>query len=255
MRLPDGRVVPRVLHTMLWVPPGAGPFPLVVFAHGFDITPAPYAAMLRWWAHAGFVVAAPVFPRTSPGAPGGPDEGDLVNQPGDLSAVITWLIRASRARTGAFHHLVDPHAVAVAGQSDGAITALLSSVHRGYRDRRVRAGLILSGAVLSSLPGYAFGPGGPPLLVAQGTADRTNLPRYGYGVFDDAVSAREPAFLLRLLGAGHLPPYTTEQPELGVVQRVTTDFLRVYLTHTPGALPALERDGDVAGVAALTARP
>lgn len=42
-----------------------GPFPLVVFAHGFNITPAPYARLLQAWARAGYVVAAPIFPLTN----------------------------------------------------------------------------------------------------------------------------------------------------------------------------------------------
>ncbi|HLY83662.1 MAG TPA: hypothetical protein VKQ71_11785, partial [Acidimicrobiales bacterium] len=40
-----------------------GPFPLIVFAHGYDSSPAVYAALLHAWASAGYVVAAPEFPR------------------------------------------------------------------------------------------------------------------------------------------------------------------------------------------------
>jgi len=42
----------------------AGPFPLVVFAHGYQLGPDTYARLLRAWARAGYVVAAPAFPRT-----------------------------------------------------------------------------------------------------------------------------------------------------------------------------------------------
>jgi predicted dienelactone hydrolase len=59
----------------------SGPFPLVVFGHGFDNTPVPYARMLQAWARAGYVVAAPVFPLGNADAPGGADESDIVNQP------------------------------------------------------------------------------------------------------------------------------------------------------------------------------
>src|SRR5437764_796260 len=71
---------PRVLTTSVWYPaaPG-GPFPLVVFAHGYNVTPAPYAGLLQSWARAGYVVAAPTLPLTNPGAGGGPD-AEVVQQ-------------------------------------------------------------------------------------------------------------------------------------------------------------------------------
>jgi predicted dienelactone hydrolase len=53
---------------------GARPFPLIVFGHGFAVTPRPYSQLLRAWARAGYVVAAPVFPLENANAPGGPDE-------------------------------------------------------------------------------------------------------------------------------------------------------------------------------------
>ena len=38
-----------------------GPFPLIVFGHGFDVTPSVYARLLQAWTRAGYVVASPVF--------------------------------------------------------------------------------------------------------------------------------------------------------------------------------------------------
>ncbi len=55
--------------------------PLIVFGHGFAVTPAYYWRLLRSWAQAGYVVAAPVFPLENQHAPGGPNEADLANQP------------------------------------------------------------------------------------------------------------------------------------------------------------------------------
>jgi predicted dienelactone hydrolase len=97
----------------------AGPFPLIVFGHGFAVTPHPYAALLQAWARAGYVVAAPIFPLENAHAPGGPNESDLVNEPGDVSVVISGMHDASRVRGGFFSGLVDRHRVAVGGQSDG----------------------------------------------------------------------------------------------------------------------------------------
>ena len=102
IRLPDGAVVPRRVVTVIRYPLHvAGPFPLIVFGHGFAVTPAPYAALLRTWAAAGFVVAAPIFPLGNAHAPGGPDEADIVNQPSDMSLVIT------RLETGRLGGLID----------------------------------------------------------------------------------------------------------------------------------------------------
>ena len=102
----------------------AEPFPLVVFGHGFTLTPAPYSRLLEAWARAGFVVAAPRFPLENAQAPGGPDESDLINQPADMSFVISKLLSASSRPGGQLQGLIDPQRIAVSGHSDGGETAL-----------------------------------------------------------------------------------------------------------------------------------
>src|SRR6185312_663867 len=64
----------RQLPTTIWYPSdGGGPYPLVMFAHGFAVTPASYGALLSRIAAAGYVVAAPTYPLLS-GQPAGPTE-------------------------------------------------------------------------------------------------------------------------------------------------------------------------------------
>ena len=225
----------------------SGPFPLVVFGHGFDSSPQVYARLLQAWASAGYVVAAPVFPRSNRDAPGGADESDIVNQPADMSFVITQVLAASAAAHGILSGLVDPHEVAVAGQSDGAATALATAYDTRYLDRRVDAAVILSGAEI--MPGRYFRGSNPPLLATQGTDDKVNLPKYTNQFFR---AAHTPKFLLRLLGARHIGPYTDEQPQLGVVERVTLAFLGRYLKRLPGTRAQLWLAGDRPGVARLT---
>jgi dienelactone hydrolase len=245
------RPTPRRLVTVVRYPEGTiGPVGLVVFGHGYAVTPAYYFRLLRTWAAAGYVVAAPVFPLSNLHAPGGPDEADIVNQPRDMSFVITRLLAVSAGHSGPLAGLIDPSRIAVAGQSDGAETALAVASASDYRDRRVKAAVILSGAEMSA--GRYFAPGTPPLLATQGTADPLNRPHYTYAYF---AAARRPKFLLKLLGAGHLPPYTYEQPQLGIVERVTIDFLNRYLDGDDGAADKLAGDGDVPGVSTLIARP
>jgi fermentation-respiration switch protein FrsA (DUF1100 family) len=231
-----------------------GPFPLIVFGHGFAVTPAPYAALLRAWAAAGYVVAAPVFPLENAGAPGGPNESDLVNQPRDMSFLITQLLAAGASRTGFLSGLIARHEIAVSGQSDGGETALGVAYDRYFLDPRIAAVVILSGAKIPGVGGFDFTRPGPPpaLLATQGTADTINPPSFTSAFYDVAPA---PKYLLTLFGAGHLPPYTDEQPQLGVVERVSLAFLDHYLKHAGGGAARLERAGDVSGVSSLSASP
>ncbi len=78
-----------------------GPYPLIVFSHGLGASPSAYQGLLVRWAAAGYVVAAPAFPKTNTAATGGIDPGDFANQPADVSAVISGTLKtARRAATG-----------------------------------------------------------------------------------------------------------------------------------------------------------
>ena len=227
----------------------AGPFPLVVFGHGFAVTPRPYAALLQAWTRAGYVVAAPIFPLENAHAPGGPNESDLVNQPRDMSVVISGMLAASRIRGGFLDDLVDRHRIAVSGQSDGGETALAVAYDENFIDRRVDAAVILSGAKLPGVGGFTFPAPSPPLLATQGTADTINPPVFTHEFFDVAP---RPKYLLTMFGAPHLGPYTDEQPQLGVVERVSIAFLDRYLKGMRGALARMFRAGDVRGVSQVS---
>jgi dienelactone hydrolase len=233
-------------------PPAPGEHPLIVFAHGFDVTPAPYARLLQSWARAGFVVAAPQFPLTVPGAPGGPDEADVVEQPRDVSFVISSLLAMSSSGGDPLSGMLDPQRIAVAGHSDGAETALAVAYSRRYRDPRVRAAAVLSGAEMSNIGGYDFTDATVPLLAAQGTRDSFNEPRYTRAYFK---AAPNPKYLLWLLHAGHLPPYSYQAPYLGVVERVTTAFFELCLDGEAAAVRRMDASGDVAGVSSLVSDP
>jgi dienelactone hydrolase len=266
--LPNGTIEPRTLLTYVRYPalgaPGRtdllnapaaradGPFPLIIFGHGFAVTPDLYQRLLQSWARAGYVVAAPVFPLENANAPGGPDESDLTNQPADMSFVISRMLAASSAGSGPFAGLVDPTQIAVTGQSDGGDTALAVAYDPTYRDPRVSAAVILSGAEIPGIGGFAFPAGSPPLLATQGTADTDNPPSATNAFFN---IAQRPKYLLKLLGAEHLPPYSDQQPQLGIVERVTIAFFDGYLKHMAGALRRLVSLGSVPGTASLLAEP
>jgi len=266
--LPDGTLIPRTLTTFVRYPArgargagertGATParatggFPLIVFGHGFAVTPAIYDPLMRAWARAGFVVAAPVFPLANAHAPGGPDEADLVNQPADMSFVISSMLAASGAGQGVLAGMVDPSRVAVAGQSDGGDTALAVAYDPRVRDPRVGAAVILSGAEIPFTSSFHFPDAGPALLATQGTADTINPPSMTEAFF---AAAPRPKYLLWLTGAEHLPPYTDGQPWLGIVERVSIAFLQRYLEHRPIGVRRLQRLGSASGSSSLEAQP
>lgn len=221
----------RPVTTVFWYPPardGSGPFPLIVFGHGFASRPSWYRRLLHGWAEAGYVVAAPVFPLGNANAPGGPNESDIVNQPGDMSFVITRVLAASASPKSAFYGLVDPEKIAVAGQSDGAMTAFGAAYETPFFDDRIRAALVLSGAILG--PHSWVEHTGVPLLAVQGKADKVNPPIYARRLF---WSVRRPKFFLLLKGAGHLTPYTVPGPTFATVMNTTVAFLDHYLGEGP----------------------
>jgi fermentation-respiration switch protein FrsA (DUF1100 family) len=195
------------------------------------------------------VVAAPVFPLENAHAPGGPDESDLVNQPRDVSVVISGMLAGNDEARALLRGMIAPRRIAVSGQSDGGETALAVAYDRFYRDPRVGAAVILSGALI---PGSGSLLPGPPLLATQGTADTVNDPRNTYAFFD---IARRPKYLLRLIRAPHLPPYTIQQPQLTIVERVTIAFLDRYLKGARDGLDRMRAAGDRRGLATLVAAP
>jgi fermentation-respiration switch protein FrsA (DUF1100 family) len=251
IKLPHGKREPRPVTTDIWYPPardGSGPFPLVVFGHGFASTPATYVRLLRAWARAGYVVAAPIFPLGNANAPGGPDEQDIVNQPADMSFVVTRLIALSGNGSSSLYGLVDSTRIAFAGQSDGAMTAFAGAYERPWRDPRVDAALVFSGAILG--PKRYVEHDKVPLLAVQGTADKVNPEKYALDLFR---AAGKPKFLLLLHGAGHLPPYTQPGARLAEVERVSRAFLGHYLGDGP--LSAIKRAAHRLASASLTSDP
>jgi predicted dienelactone hydrolase len=218
---------------------GGGPFPLIVFAHGLGADPLDYQSLLSYWAAAGFVVAAPQFPLTSDHTPGGTDEGDVVNQPGDISFVITSVLKEAATAGDPLSGLVDSHEIGAAGHSNGAITTLALAADTCCLDRRIKAAEILAGDEVSFPGGHFDFATAPPLLLVHGTADALLPYPQAIAIYNQA---RGPKALLTIKGGSHESAAGFSAPSAASVRRTTTDFFAAYVAGDRAALNRFPTD-------------
>jgi dienelactone hydrolase len=229
-------------------PPGAGTFPLVVFAPGYLQCGAVYSDLLTQWASAGYVVAVINFPQTNCQT-ANPNESDLINQPLDVATVIGQLEGLSRQAQSPLAGLIDDSRVAVAGHSDGGDTVAAMAAMSCCRYRGLRAVVVLAGAEWPAFTGNWFGAPTPPMLFVQGAADTINPPAASLQLYQaDSTGIR---YYLNLYGAQHLVPYEGDQPPEPIVAQVTIDFLDQYLASSGDETSAMASAGNVSGVAHL----
>lgn len=223
-----------------------GPYPLFEFSHGFTANGPVYEqALLAQIASHGYVVAAPTFPLSSGGAPGGPRITDYSNQPADVSFVITQMLRASHGR-GRLHRLIDQHEIGVGGHSLGAITTIGLTANSCCLDHRIDAAIPVSGVELPFGTGTWTYPKLPRLFI-HGDEDRTVPVAGSTNAF---AHAGAPKFLLTLLNAPHTPFIGTWKTP--IIDTVVA-FLDRYLKHDHRAIRRMDSAGNVPGVATLQA--
>lgn len=249
-----------------WAPPSRGrtPYPVIVFAEGYNVAPDVYAPMLDTWVRAGFVVVSPVFPDTSRAAVaaqhGTQTEADEFNQPADVAFVVDQIVAAANGEpisgVGFLKGLINPSALALAGQSDGAdtIAALLyNQVYSANLESlavQPRAVALLSGAEWTRPQDYyAAGTDGPAALVVQSAADACNVPSDSAQLYNLVDSAK---WYQALDTAPHLAPYVGLGNAAPVVDAVTTDFFRLELEPGTTSAASLQSAGDVKGVSQVT---
>ena len=239
---PGGPVTPAA-------PPAtdAGPFPLIVFSHGFTATgPAYGESLLHALAARGYVVAAPTFPLSSATAPGGPTL-DYQNQPGDVSFVIDEMLKANRS-DDALNGLIAPKQIGAMGHSLGAVTTFGATYNTAGRDPRIKAAVPMSGIQLPFAGGRWTWPA-TPLLLIHGDQDDTGPYVGSARAFG---KAKPPKFLLRLLGAPH---NLFTAPWIEPLVRTTDNFFDRYLRGDNAALKRMKRSGNVPTVSRLIADP
>ena len=218
----------RPIPVTVWYPSdrSQGPYPLVMFAHGFAVDPGFYSQLLSRIASAGYVVAAPTFPILS-GRPAGPSDqvgwNDLF---GDLHFATSSVLSASATGDPFIGGLVDGNRIAVAGHSDGALLAFGDGFEAFRNDPRVRA--VISYAALLSEPGAVYQPNGRAFLHFASDNDEYN--DFGTTVAWDHANLAAPSWTVGLWNASHAPPYTDPgDPHFDLVVRTTVDFLDVQL--------------------------
>ncbi|MEI7623985.1 MAG: hypothetical protein WCJ88_10555 [Actinomycetes bacterium] len=198
--------------------PAYVPAPLVLFAHGYDISTERYASLLHDIAAAGFVVAAPEFPMSSTVYDGAPDEGDIPDQARDLSFLISAMTGPESPPQLSKMMLAGP--VGVIGHSDGAVTALLASFAPRYADSRIGAVVAVSGD-FDTFGGAWFTTNDPPLLAIHGEYDEINP-----FASSELLVENDPgeAMLVGVMGASHLGAVTDPDVVPSVAQLISFNF-------------------------------
>ncbi|MBT4521438.1 MAG: hypothetical protein HOC23_15675 [Halieaceae bacterium] len=137
----------RSMEGTVWHPGSAdkGPYPLIVYSHGFTSNRMGGAYLAEQLASLGYVVVAVNYPLTNFEAPGGPNVKDVVNQPADISFLIDTLIEASKTSGEVLEGMVDETRIGVTGISLGGMTTTLVSFHPDMRDPRIGAALSIAG--------------------------------------------------------------------------------------------------------------
>lgn len=137
----------RELDGVVWHPASdrEGPYPLVVYSHGFTSNRDGGGYIQEFLASHGYVVVAVNYPLTNMNAPGGPSVKDVVNQPADVSFLIDSLLVQSATEGHMLEGMIDPDRIGVTGISLGGLTSTLAAFHPDWADERIAASLSIAG--------------------------------------------------------------------------------------------------------------
>ncbi|MGA2529192.1 MAG: hypothetical protein ABSG36_08530 [Acidimicrobiales bacterium] len=243
-----------------------GPYPVVVFAHGYDVDPGTYRALLVSWAEAGFVVVAPFFPDTSRPAVaaqhGVDTEGDIFNQPADVAFVVSQVVKAAdrspSTRIGYLDGMMNPARIILAGQSDGgaSVAALMydhayAAVRASMAAKPVAVALLSADEFLRAVDSYsAPSGGGPPVLVVQSLTDACNDPANSALLYNMLKGSTK--WFLAIDNATHLGPYAGLGAAASVVEQATVAFFDLAIAKPKASPSVLHQKGERPGLSTIT---
>jgi hypothetical protein len=220
-----------------------GPWPVVIFAGGYNTNFPVYHDVIHHLAEAGFVVAMPLFPLATAGGP--LNENDLVSEPGDITFVLNQVIAAG----GLLHGMADASHVALIGHSDGAEAVLGAAYLPGQVDARAR--VVIAGAAAGILLGnHGSSDVAHDVMVIQGTADTVNAPSAADRLY---ATTGSPKSYLQLIGAPHQDPWSTSDQWHGVIEAAMVDWLDAWFPnqYSASAAARLGHDANVAGTSVI----
>jgi predicted dienelactone hydrolase len=239
----------RTLVTTIAYPTGTRrPLPLVLLAHGANGNPNKFTQLIDTWARAGYVVVAPLFPRSSD--TGGNLVGDYVEQPADLSFVLDHVVRMNRGKTSPLRGRIDPDHIGLAGLSLGGFTTYGTVFNSCCRDGRVDAAILMS-AVFGPFPSGTYDFRSVPTLLLHGDAD---------GLYPHSVNAypqlAAPKWFVTIQGGTHAFPFE-DTPEASdeLVKTVTVAFWDRSLKGERRAAQEIVDAVDTSGLATLQREP
>ena len=176
-----------------------------------------------------------------------------MNQPRDMSYVITRLLDLSAEPNDLFSGLLDPHEIAAAGHSDGGDTGRRARgqrlLHRSPADGR--RGALRGGVAPDARTVLPAGGARGRRRCCSSRAAPTRSTRRGRAWNCTRPHPTRARYYLDLLGADHVTPYTGTNPVERLVARVTLAFFNRYVLGQAGALATMTREGNVSGAAVL----
>jgi predicted dienelactone hydrolase len=235
--------IERVLPTDVYVPDSSTPRPLIMFSHGYHGAPRKFTQLFEAWARAGYMVAAPQFPMTADRGEPYDSVGDFVNQPEDISFVLTQLI------DGPLGSRVDSERVGAAGLSLGGATTYGLIESPCCRDDRIKAAAVFDAVRIPIQE--PFEKNRIPLLIAHIDSDLAAPYETAQQAYAESAP---PKWLLTFSGGIHAEAYeNTPSPHDETATQTSIDFFDLTLLGDESARARLLENGDNPGESSIVA--
>lgn len=214
---------PSSMGVLVIYPRSAGPFPLIIFSHGYGSDAEIYEPFLEEVARLGYVVAGPDYPGTR-----------YTDHPGQISRVIDAF---SAPQIGLPRGLVDSRHIGVMGHSLGGTDVYGVTYNSCCRDPRIAAAITIEGALLP-FPGGHYDWRRTPLLVVLDDDDPLIPYATGHQVLRSFTTN---AYLLTIHGGMHAGGMDAGEPGHRAMLATLEGFLAAYLKGDRRSLGTIRR--------------